>query len=206
MSIEHSPISSANSLSDGYLKLVVGCMFSGKTTYIIRECQKWKSIGKNVLMINYAQDKRYSDKDEVVSHDKNSVDCLMIEKFTDDLNEIVKSYDVILINEAQFFKKLASTVRKWVDEFKKIVVVSGLDGDYMRGKFGEVLDLVCDSDDIVKLRALCSKCKNGKEALFTWKMVDNPTNREVLIDIGVDKYLPLCRKHYNDELKIAEMK
>lgn len=189
---------------DGYLKLVMGCMFSGKTTYIIRECKKWQSINKNVLMINYAMDKRYSDKDKVVSHDRLSVDCVMVDKFTDKLNLMIENYDVILINEGQFFSDLRKNVKYWCDELKKIVVVSGLDGDYIRGKFGEITDLIPDCDDLIKLKAYCSICKDGTDAIFTWKVIDNPANpKKVLIDIGTDKYVPLCRKHYNEEKGIT---
>ncbi|VBB18875.1 thymidine kinase [Yasminevirus sp. GU-2018] len=184
---------------DGYLKIVIGCMFSGKTTYIIRECKKWQSIGKHVLMINYALDRRYSDADKVVSHDKYSVDCIMVDKFTPDLTKKVEDYDVVLINEGQFFNDLNQNVRRWCDDMKKIVVVSGLDGNYLRGKFGEILDLIPDCDELIKLKALCSMCKDGTEAPFTWKIKDNPTNTSVVVDIGTDKYVPLCRKHYNRE-------
>ena len=185
--------------STGYLKIVIGCMFSGKTSYIIRECKKWQSIGKKVLMINYFQDRRYTDKDQIVSHDRISSDCIMIDKFTPDLDKKVETYDVVLINEGQFFENLAETVRKWVDGLNKTVVVSGLDGNYMRGKFGEILDLIPDSDDVVKLKAMCVLCKDGTEAVFTWKAVDNP--EKAIIDIGSDKYIPLCRMHYKEKLK-----
>lgn len=186
---------------NGYLKIVTGCMFSGKTTYIIRECKKWQSIGKHVLMINYALDRRYSDQDKVVSHDKYSVDCMMVDKFTPKLSKKIESYDVILINEGQFFPDLKVNVHHWCDELKKIVVVSGLDGDFMRGKFGEILDLIPDCDDHIKLKAYCSMCKDGTDAVFTWKVKDRPTDCNVVVDIGTDKYVPLCRKHYNQERK-----
>jgi thymidine kinase len=188
----------------GYLKIIIGCMFSGKTSYIIRECKKWQSIGKNVLMINYAMDRRYSNKDLVVSHDKFSVDCMMVDKISDKLNDVVTEYDVVLINEGQFFSNLISSVKHWCDDLKKIVVVSGLDGDYLRGKFGEILDLIPDCDDLIKLKAYCSLCKNGTDAIFTWKIKDNPANpNKVLVDVSTTKYIPLCRKHYNDEKEKA---
>lgn len=187
-----------NAYRDGYLKIVIGCMFSGKTTDIIRECQKWRSIYKRVLLINYALDRRYTDKDQVVSHDRLSIDCMMIDKFTPHLSKIVDTYDVILINEAQFFNGLAEYVKHWVDVLKKIVVVSGLDGDYMRNKFGEILDLIPCCDDLVKLKAYCSVCKDGTEAIFTWKTADNPITNKSTIEIGTDKYVALCRKHYNN--------
>lgn len=186
---------------NGYLKIVTGCMFSGKTSYIIRECKKWQSIGKQVLMINYALDRRYSDQDKVVSHDKYSIDCMMIDNFSPKLTEKIKVYDVILINEGQFFADLRVNVQHWCDEMKKIVVVSGLDGDFMRGKFGEILDLIPDCDDHIKLKAYCSMCKDGTDAVFTWKVKDRPSDCNVVVDIGVDKYVPLCRKHYNQERK-----
>lgn len=184
--------------TDGYLKVILGCMFSGKTSYIIRECKKWQSIGKNVLMINYMMDKRYTDTNEIVSHDKIKVDCIMLDSFEELLLPALMNYDVILINEGQFFKNLRETVLKWCDELKKIVVVSGLDGDYLRGKFGEMTDLILDCDEIIKLKAYCSMCKDGTEAIFSWKTVNN-TNNKNLIEIGTDIYVPLCRYHYNNQ-------
>lgn len=186
---------------NGYLKIVTGCMFSGKTTYIIRECKKWQSIGKHVLMINYALDRRYSDQDKIISHDKYSVDCMMIDKFTPKLSKKIEAYDVILINEGQFFSDLKINVHYWCDELKKIVVVSGLDGDFMRGKFGEILDLIPSCDDHIKLKAYCSMCKDGTDAIFTWKIKNRSLDCSVVVDIGIDKYVPLCRKHYNQECK-----
>jgi thymidine kinase len=187
--------------SNGYLKIVTGCMFSGKTSYIIRECKKWQSIGKNVLMINYDLDKRYSDKNQVVSHDKFKIDCIMV----NDLDIDVSEYDVILINEAQFFSQLKDHVNIWCDELKKIVVVSGLDGDYLRGKFGEVLDLIPSCDEFIKLKAYCSMCKDGTDAIFTWKIHNNNDIKNI-IDIGVHNYTPLCRKHYNIQKSNLKMK
>lgn len=184
---------------DGYLKIVIGCMFSGKTTYIIRECKKWQSIGKNVLIINYSLDRRYTNDDKLVSHDRYSTDCVMIDKITPELTKKIELYDVILINEGQFFKDLNQNVRRWCDDMKKIVVVSGLDGDYLRGKFGEILDLIPDCDELIKLKALCSLCRDGTDAPFTWKTKDNSIDKDDVVDIGVDKYIPLCRKHYNKE-------
>jgi thymidine kinase len=184
---------------DGYLKIVVGCMFSGKTTYIIRELNKWKSIGKKVIVINYSADHRYTDEDKVVSHDRCSVDCVMIDSFTSDINNQIQDYDVVLVNEGQFFKNLNQNVRKWCDDMKKIVIVNSLDGDYRREEFGEILKLIPNCDEIIKLKALCTKCSDGTDAIFTWKLCNNNPNTDDIIDIGVDKYVPLCRKHHNKE-------
>ncbi len=186
---------------NGYLKIVTGCMFSGKTSYIIREYKKWQSIGKNVLMINYDLDKRYTSKDQVVSHDKFKIDCVMI----NDLDIDVSEYDVILINEAQFFPQLKDHVNYWCDSLKKTVIISGLDGDYLRGKFGEILDLIPHCDEFIKLKAYCALCKDGTDALFTWKTHNN-TDKKNIIEIGVSNYIPLCRNHYNVEKNKLQLK
>ncbi len=184
---------------NGYLKIVIGCMFSGKTTYIINECKKWKRLGKRALIINYALDRRYSNDDKVISHDEIGVDCLMMHKLTFDTSINIDSYDIILVNEGQFFPNLKEKVKYLVDFLKKIVIISGLDGDYLRNSIGDILELIPDCDELIKLKAYCSLCSNGTEAIFTWKTQDNPTDKEVLIDIGTEKYIPLCRKHYNQE-------
>lgn len=180
----------------GYLQIITGCMFAGKSSYIIRECKKWRCIGKNVLMLNYVKDTRYSSADKIITHDHDSIDCMMIDSLTPDITKIIEPYDVILINEGQFLTNLNKTVREWVDIMKKIVIVSGLDGDFLREKFGEILDLIPDADEHIKLKAYCTECADGTEAIFTWKVKDR-TDLSNIIDIGVDKYVPLCRKHYN---------
>lgn len=191
---------------DGYLKVIIGCMFSGKTTYILQELKQWQIIGRRVLVINYIKDRRYTNGDKIVSHDKYSADCLMVGTFTNDLTKKIKEYDVVLIDEGQFFKDLKKNVKIWCDDMKKIVTVAGLSGDYLRNNFGEILDLIPDCDDVITLKALCVKCSNGTKALFTWKICDNAIilddnknkNNDV-IEIGTDKYIALCRKHYNQE-------
>lgn len=191
---------------NGYLKIVIGCMFSGKTTYIINESRKWIQLGKRPLIINYILDKRYSNEDKIISHDKIGIDCIMSENLSFIKSFNIESFDIILINEAQFFLDLKQKVKYLVDDLKKIVIVSGLDGDFLRNPFGQILDLIPDCDKIIKLKAYCSMCSNGTEALFSWKTLDNLTNGKVVIDIGVDKYVPLCRKHYNQERYQQEYK
>ena len=89
----------------GELHLILGCMFSGKTTELLRIAKRLKSIGQNVTIINYVEDTRYSTTD-VTTHDKYS--CVDIEShYTDDLDTLDdRNYQVICINEAQFFTGL----------------------------------------------------------------------------------------------------
>jgi len=182
---------------NGYLKIVIGCMFSGKTTYIIGEYARYRSIGLNVLVINYDLDTRYSIKPLLMTHDRKSIDCMMIDKLSD---VDVKAHDVILINEAQFFGDLKKNVLKWCDEMKKIVVVSGLDGDYKREPFGQIIELISNADEYIKLKAYCTECRDGTEAIFTWKHTDRVPS--AVVDIGTDKYIPVCRNHYNQYMNV----
>jgi thymidine kinase len=62
-----------------------------------------------------------------------------------------------------------------------------------------MVDLIPDCDEIIKLKAYCSMCKDGTEALFSWKTTKNKN----LIDIGTDNYVPLCRQHYNKQKNLA---
>ena len=178
----------------GYLEVIMGPMFSGKTTYLMNIYDECQSNGDKVLVINYAKDTRYHDT-MLSTHDKRMCPSLFVES----LLELVSSFtgaqhlipcaDIILINEGQFFTDIYDAVIYMVEVLKKRVYVCGLDGDFKRHKFGGLLDLVPVCDSIIKLK---SKCSCGEEAIFSHRMVDN--GEQVLI--GSDIYVPLCRTCY----------
>lgn len=187
--------------NEGYLELILGPMFSGKTTEIIQIHNNYSYIGKNVVVINYAEDKRYHDS-MLSTHDHKMIPCILshnLENIWNDPNNTNNNYyselrnaDVILINEGQFFKNLKSVVIDMVENHNKIVYICGLDGDFKREKFGEILDLIPYCDKVTKLNSFCSKCRNGKKGLFSCR-VSKETEQVV---IGSDNYKPLCRKCY----------
>lgn len=185
-----------NSVNDGYLELALGPMFSGKTTYLIQTYKKYTYIGKKVAVINFADDTRYHET-MLSTHDKIMIPCIQAKRMQTIYaeNDVVKAADVILINEGQFFDDLAEIVLKMVDEYKKTIYVFGLDGDFKRQKFGQMLDLIPRCDRVEKLHALCSLCRNGKVALFSHR-VSNELGQVV---IGSDNYVSLCRGCYNRE-------
>jgi len=98
----------------------------------------------------------------------------------------------VLINEGQFFSDLVPAVRDMVDSMKKHVFISGLDGDFRREKFGDILDLIPVCDKVEKLSALCAVCKNGTPAIFSKRITDESSQ----VVIGSDNYKPLCRNCY----------
>lgn len=170
------------------LHLIIGPMFSGKTTELLRVAKRLQSINLKVLLLNYHEDTRYSTS-EMSTHDRESLPCT----FVKDLNKIellAKEYDIICINEAQFFEDLVEFCKKQL-KLNKTLYICGLDGDYKQEKFGEILNLVPLCDTITKLHAFCKVCKNGTKAHFTKRLTEH--NEQKLI--GVDEYIPVCRNH-----------
>jgi len=169
----------------------MGCMFSGKSTEIIQRYRKYKSQNKSVFLINHSSDIRYGNN-VVITHNKVSVPCLSCNTLTDLLtSNKFKNADIIMIEEAQFFKDLFTFVTTSVDKYDKTVVVAGLDGDYKRQAFGDLLKLISYADDVIKLTAKCNHCNN--KAIFTKRIVDN--EQQCLVG-GKEYYIPVCRKHF----------
>jgi thymidine kinase len=180
---------------DGKLELIIGNMFSGKSSELIRRINREKSINKRILVINYHLDNRYSS-DSISTHDNTQVKCLKVSSLAEIEMSIIESHDSFFIDEGQFFPDLYSFVCNIVEEHKKHVVVSALDGDCFRKSFGDIIKLIPICDTVDKLRAYCNKCNDGTYAPFT-KKINHIDTWGLVIDIGgSDKYIPVCRKHF----------
>lgn len=181
----------------GYLKIIIGPMFSGKTSELIRIYRRYMGADvKNCCVINHALDKRYNNE-KMSSHNKDMINSFNYTNLKDCLNHITE-YNVFLINEGQFFPDLVEIVDLLVNMHNKSVYVCGLDGDFKRNEFGKdentcnILKLIPNCDDIVKLKAICKKCKK-KDAIFTHRL-SNESNQTV---VGSDNYTSYCRHCYN---------
>ena len=126
----------------GSINIIIGCMFSGKSTETIRLIRRYKTGNKNILVINHALDTRYGES-VISSHDKVQLKCLSLKILNEikDKEEYKKS-DVIFVEEGQFFKDLFEFVTHAADVDKKTVYVTGLDGDYKREMFGDICRLI----------------------------------------------------------------
>lgn len=186
----------------GYLDIIIGPMYSGKTNYILKELTVFAVMGVKVLYINHSIDNR-SDKD-FSTHNPliGNIDNIETIK-TDILNNIrdmCKNFLVLAIDEAQFFNGLKDFVLDMVEREGKRVIVSGLSGNFKRETFGEILELVSYCDRVTKLSSFCKVCaehKKIKEAHFSHRTSNNIENIEVG---GKNEYIPLCREcyiHYN---------
>lgn len=181
----------------GRLELIMGCMFSGKSTELIKRIREHKLLDRHVLCITHVSDTRYG-VNKIVSHTKENVDATGLEKLKDIEPNVLPLYDVICIEEAHFFKDLKEFVIPIVEILGKIVIVCGLDGTFQRQPFTNVIELIPLADDVVKLKALCLFCKDGTRAPFSKRLVSN-TN--TLLVGGSDMYASVCRYHYNNNLK-----
>ena len=181
-----------NVQNGGYLELILGPMFSGKTTRLINLQKQYHVCDISCCVINHIIDKRY-DNHLLCTHDHQSTDCFNINHLKDiyALN-IISKYDVFLINEGQFFEDIFGVVSNLVETYNKKVYICGLDGDFKRQKFGHLLDLIPLSDKVIKKSALCKLCKNGKEGIFTMRV----TKEKEQIVVGANNYIPVCRQCY----------
>jgi thymidine kinase len=183
----------------GSLKIILGCMFSGKTSELVHTSTSYVSIGTNVMNINYALDDRY-DKDSITTHNKEKINSLNILNLVEIKNnnkykEIYDNSEIICINEAQFFSDLKDCVLEFCYIDKKKIFICGLDGDYQQKPFGQILDLIPHAESVTKLTAFCGICKNGTLAHFTKRIVKD--DNQILIG-ATDKYIPVCRKHIHN--------
>ena len=171
------------------LKLILGCMYSGKTTEILKIVNSLKHIGETPLIIKSVLDDRYS-KDKISTHDKNEYDCVTVNYLSATRN-IKNNY--IIIEEAQFFTDLYAFVIDQVEIHNKNVIVVGLDGDSNRDNFGCIHQLLPLCDEIVKLKAYCSLCKDGTPGIFSKRISDK--KEKILVGSDGD-YIAVCRKCY----------
>lgn len=203
-----------HSNKSGYLEIILGPMYASKTTRLVEIYKQCEFCNISVAVINHSIDNRYDD-DLLSTHDKIKIPCIKTEKLLDLWNDdfllvnrgkifpritdILKimSSEVILINEGQFFPDLFEFVSKLLS-YNKRIYVCGLDGDFERKKFGQMLDLIPLCDKVEKLTALCSLCKNGTAAIFSMRLTEEKEQTVV----GSENYIPVCRRCYNKSIKV----
>jgi len=180
----------------GYIEVIIGSMFSGKTSTLVNIYEKALYCNIKPLVINHSFDTRYSES-QMSTHDKKMIPCTFTKKLydinnNDEKNEVLMNSKVILINEGQFFNDLYYWVKDMCDNHNKQIYVCGLDGDYKRNKIGDILDLIPMADSIVKLNSICKHCSSKKKAIFTHRI----SNECEQVVIGSDNYIPVCRNCY----------
>lgn len=172
---------------EGKIELILGPMFSGKSTRLIEQMRKYVYKAKKTIMVKYYADQRYSEKSEVVTHDLikyDSINCKLLRNSF----ETFKQYDVIGIDEGQFFADLVEVCEE-LALMGKIILIAALNGDFRMEPFPVIQRIISKSDKIKLLKAYCFNCH--KDAKFSLRIVQS--NETVLIGAG-EAYKPACRE------------
>ena len=180
----------------GHLTLLIGCMFAQKTTELLRRVRRYKSIGYKVLVVNFIGDKRYGE-DCVASHDRDIQKAVCVDKLKE-VDALVRSgeYNVIAIDEGQFFTDLYEHITEWSDKLPVHIVISGLDGDSERKPFGDMLRLIPYAEEVERLNAFCSVCKDGTAAVYSKYFGEAEKDENGVAIGGAEAYRPVCRRHF----------
>lgn len=191
----------------GRIELIIGPMFSGKTSELIKRIRKF-SFGKNAkktIILKWGSDYRNDEKKNTLkTHDGHEVNCYRVPNQLTvngkiipsiSFSKLLKECDVIGIDEGHFFPEIDDLVtfcEFLSNEMDKIVIVTALNGDFRRKPFMEVLKLIPKCESVIKLNAVCTDCSSAEAAFTRKKVQDNQ-----IIDVGgSEKYESVCRKCY----------
>ena len=173
------------------IEIIIGPMFSGKSTELLRRTSRYEAIGKKVLHINHSNDSRTMDF--IQTHSKQTRKAIKVSSLMPLLeNDDYLQADVIGIDESQFFTDLQNFIS--IAEYNnKIFIIAGLDGDYKRRPIGQILSLIPLCDTVDKLTSLDMMDKDGSPGLFTKRLGDS----DELVVIGAEnEYISVNRKNY----------
>ena len=173
-------------INSGWIEVICGPMFSGKTEELIRRLVRSQFAKQKVAIFKPKTDDRYSD-DFIVSHNKRRIKSIIVDSSKEILNYKDKA-DVFGIDEAQFFGKNLIKISNDLANSGKRVVIAGLDKDYSANSFGPIQELMIDAEYVTKVNAICMSC--GNPASFTKRI----SSEKDLVVVGeADKYEARCR-------------
>lgn len=170
----------------GWVEVVCGSMFSGKTEELLRRVKRAQIAGQNIAIFKPEIDTRYSDI-EVVSHDENNISAISVSN-PDEIIKMASLAKVVAIDEVQFFDEGVVSVCNKLASSGKRVIVAGLDMDYLGKPFEPMPQLLAIAEYITKVHAICMSC--GQLASFSHRI---SLDEEQVVLGEKDKYEPLCR-------------
>ncbi len=176
--------------SKGWIEVIVGSMFSGKTEELIRRLNRARIARQRVEIFKPSVDTRYSEED-VVSHDSKTIRSTPVTS-SGNILLMVSEVDVVGIDEAQFFDLgLVDVCQQLADQGVR-VIVAGLDMDFTRKPFGPMPGLMATAEYVTKVHAICMRC--GSLANYSHRTAES---KDLVVLGETDKYEPLCRECYN---------
>lgn len=183
------------------LQIIIGPMFSGKSTFIIRNYDLYKDKMKT-LIINYKKDNRYDNGNYICSHNLEKRSAIKLDKL-EELDKSYYNYEYFLIDEGHFFQDLKVFVLKLLKLKKKITIV-GLNGDINGNVFSNITSLIPYCDGMKYLTSLCSICKDDTKGFLHIKIDKNKINKpdEYKLVGGAETYKTVCKYHFDNYNKI----
>lgn len=173
----------------GWIEVVCGGMFSGKTEELIRRARRAHIAGQNVIVVKPAIDKRYSDT-EVVSHNESALPSILVDT-ADQIILLTANAKVVCIDEAQFFDDRVVDVANTLANEGKRVICAGLDMDFEGRPFGPMPNLLAVAEYVTKLHAICAE--SGAMAHYSQRIIDKA--EQVLVGEN-EAYEPRARHCY----------
>ena len=183
-----------NNKNKGWIEVICGSMFSGKTEELIRRMKRAQFANLKVEIFKPSIDVRYSEQ-EVVSHDANAIQSTPVES-AQNILLMASDVDVVGIDEAQFFDAGIVDVCRELANNGIRVIVAGLDMDYMGKPFGPMPALMATAEYVTKVHAICVRC--GDLAHHSHRL----TAEDKQVVLGAhDTYQPICRHCFKELVK-----
>jgi len=168
-SLNHPNKQRDGEIKAGWIEVICGCMFSGKTEELIRRTNRALIAKQSVQIFKPAMDVRY-DNLKVVSHNKNKISSTPVKNVAEILEHAANN-EVIAIDEAQFFGKGLLEVATELANSGKRVIISGLDMDFEGVPFNPIPELMSIAEFVTKLHAICVQC--GRVAHFSYRLIES---------------------------------
>lgn len=181
----------------GFIEVICGSMFSGKTEELIRRLKRVKIANLSAEIFKPKMDVRF-DEQKIISHDENAIVSVPVEN-SQTILLLAQNVDVVGIDEAQFFDEQLPDVCDQLALRGIRVIVAGLDMDYAGKPFGQMPNLLAKADYITKLHAICVKC--GNIANYSYRK--SAESSQVVLG-EKDLYEPRCRKCYYMEARVEK--
>ena len=175
-------------MTNTQIKLIIGPMFSCKTTELIRTLERFEAVGFKTVAIKHEIDLRYGDDCTIETHSGIKYPAFQLANLMSGLADMEK-YDIIGIDEGQFFSDLHEFVTQMAFHARKTVIISALSGTYEQKIFSSIADVIPLATEIVTLTAICRVCRIA-DAPYTVALGEMP---QTAVKVGGSSdYMPVC--------------
>ncbi|RSL31793.1 thymidine kinase [Salibacterium salarium] len=178
---------------EGWMEVICGSMFSGKSEELIRRIRRAAYGNLNVVVFKPSLDNRYDDE-EVVSHNGTKIWAKAVDHSQDIAKQLEKGVQMVAVDEAQFFDEDIIPIAQQLANSGIRVVLAGLDQDFRGEPFSQVKELMAAAEEVIKLQAVCPCC--GSPASRTQRLIEGEPahyDDEIILVGAAESYEPRCR-------------